>query len=143
MIRPGPLDRLLQPTADPAWVIAEEGYDPLRESTHASRFSISNGLMGIRGGGAVNRGRRWVAPRHIYVAGLFDTTDGEGSIPALVPAADWLQVRILLPCEPQVQHADEVLSHRVTLDLRRAPEYIGRTPPGGISAMPPQQQQQQ
>ena len=30
----------------------------------------------------------------------------------------------------------------LTLDLRRAPEYIGRTPPGGISAMPPQQQQQ-
>ena len=119
MTAPKLLSPALQPTADPAWVIAEAGYDPLRESTHASRFSISNGLMGIRGGGSVNRGRRWVAPRHTYVAGLFDTPDGEGSIPALVPAADWLQVRILLPCEAQVQHANEVVSHRVTLDLRR------------------------
>jgi len=119
MTAPKLLGPALQPTANPAWVIAEEGYDPLRESTHASRFSISNGLMGIRGGNAVNRGRRWVAPRHTYVAGLFDQPDGEASIPALVPAADWLQVRILLPCEAQLQHADEVLSHRVTLDLRR------------------------
>ncbi len=117
--KPGTPSHALQPAADPAWVIAEEGYDPLRESTHGSRFSISNGFMGVRGGGAVNRGRRWAVPPRTYVAGLFDTPDGEGSMPALVPAADWLQLRILLPCEAQVQHADEVLSHRVTLDLRR------------------------
>ncbi len=119
MTAPKLLGSALQPTADPAWVMAEDGYDPLRESTHASRLSISNGLMGIRGGSAVNRGRHWVAPRHTTVAGLFDQPDGEASMPALVPAADWLQVRILLPCEAQLQHADEVLSHRVTLDLRR------------------------
>ncbi len=119
MTGPGPLGHPLEATADPAWVLAEDGYDPLRESSHASRFSISNGLMGIRGGGAVNRGRRWVAPPRTYVAGLFDTSDGEGSIPALVPAADWLLVRVLLPSELQVRHADEVVSHRVTLDLRR------------------------
>ena len=115
----GPLDHALQPTADPAWAFAENGYDPLRESSHASRFSISNGFMGIRGGSAINRGTRWLAPPRTYVAGLFDTPDGEGSIPALVPAADWLLVRIMLPSELQVQHADEVVSHRVTLDLRR------------------------
>lgn len=119
MTRPKLLGPALEPTADPAWVMAEDGYDPLRESTHASRLSISNGLMGIRGGNAIDRGRRWVAPRHTIVAGLFDQPDGEASIPALVPAADWLQVRILLPCEAQIQHADEVVSHRVTLDLRR------------------------
>ncbi len=114
-----PLNDPMQPTADPAWLLAEDGYDPLRESSHASRFSISNGFMGIRGGAAVNRGTRWVAPPRTYVAGLFDTPDGEGSIPALVPAADWLLVRLLLPSELQVRHPDEVVSHRVTLDLRR------------------------
>jgi len=118
-LKPGLPSHAPQPAADPTWVIAETGYDPLRESTHGSRFSISNGFMGIRGGGAINRGARWTVPPRTYVAGLFDTPDGEGSIPALVPAADWLQLRILLPCEAQVRHADEVLSHRVTLDLRR------------------------
>ncbi len=56
MTVPRTLGRALQATADPPWVIAENGYDPLRESTHASRFAISNGFMGIRGGGAINRG---------------------------------------------------------------------------------------
>ena len=35
--------------ADPAWVIDVEGYDPLRENSVASRFAISNGLLGIPG----------------------------------------------------------------------------------------------
>jgi len=111
--------RALQPTADPAWVIAENGYDPLRESTHGSRFAISNGFMGIRGGGAINRGGGWALPPRTYVAGLFDTPETEGSIPALVPAADWLRVSILLPTEPRVRCADDVASHCVTLDLQR------------------------
>ena len=119
MSMPGTLGHALQPTNDPAWVIAEDGYDPLRESTHASRFAVSNGFMGIRGGNAINRGARWAVPPHTYVAGLFDTPDVNGSVPALVPAADWLKVRIRLPDRPLVRLANHVLSQRVTLDLRR------------------------
>jgi trehalose/maltose hydrolase-like predicted phosphorylase len=115
----GSSDDTLQPTADPAWVIAEDGYDHLRESNFASRFAISNGLMGIRGGNAINREPCWVVAPHTKVAGLFDTLDINGSIPALVPAADWQKVKVRLPNRPRAQLANHVLSQCVTLDLRR------------------------
>ena len=70
------------------------GYDPLREGSLESRFAISNGFLGIRGARAITRGARWVVPPHTYVAGLFDTPGTKPAIPELVPAADWLQVRI-------------------------------------------------
>src|SRR5271165_2386496 len=82
----------LRPTADPAWVLAAEGFDPLRESIFESRFAISNGFLGVRAARAVSRGARWVFPSRTYVAGLFDTPDPEHAVPVLVTAADWLRI---------------------------------------------------
>ena len=42
------------PTADPSWVIGQEGLDPLRDSSRESRFAISNGFLGVRAGYAVS-----------------------------------------------------------------------------------------
>jgi trehalose/maltose hydrolase-like predicted phosphorylase len=113
------MEHALEPTADPAWVLDTEGHDPLREGSLESRFAISNGFLGIRGARATTRGARWIVPPRTYVAGLFDTSGTEGAISGLVPAADWLQVRILLPGGPLVHHPGDVSSHRMTLDLRR------------------------
>ena len=53
------------------------------------------------------------------MAGLFDTPDaGQRPVPELVPAADWLQVRILLPDGPLMRHPDRA-SRGLTLDMRR------------------------
>ena len=71
----------LEPTAEPAWVLHAEGYDPLRESSVESRFAISNGFLGVRGTRAITRGARWVVPPHTYVAGLFDTPGAAGAVP--------------------------------------------------------------
>ena len=87
--------QILTPTADPAWVLSVDGYDPLRESSIESRFAISNGFLGIRGARAASRGARWVVPARTYVAGLFDVSGTEHQTPGLVPAADWLRVRFL------------------------------------------------
>ena len=113
------MEHALEPTADPAWVLDADGYDPLRESSLESRFAISNGFLGVRGARAVTRGARWVVPPRTYVAGLFDTPGTERATPGLVPAADWLQVRILLPGGALVHHPGDVSSHRMTLDVRR------------------------
>ena len=113
------MEHALGPTADPAWVLDADGYDPLREGSVESRFAISNGFLGIRGARATTRGARWIVPPRTYVAGLFDTSGTEGTISGLVPAADWLQGRILLPGGPLLHHPGDVLSHRMTLDLRR------------------------
>lgn len=104
---------------DPAWTLEAEGFDPLRESSLESRFSVSNGFLGVRGGRAVSRGERWVVPPRTYVAGLFDTSPAAGSPPGLAPAADWLRVRISTS-GGRIAHApDEVSGHRRRLDMRR------------------------
>src|SRR5271166_6134647 len=113
------MESLLEPTADSAWVFTAEGFDPLREAIYESRFSISNGLLGLRAGRAVSRGERWVVPHRAYVAGLFDIPGPEHPIPALVPAPGWQQIKIMLPNGPIVHHSSEAKSHRTTLDMRR------------------------
>jgi trehalose/maltose hydrolase-like predicted phosphorylase len=96
-----------------------DGYDALRESSVESRFAISNGFLGIRGGRSVTRGARWVVPARTYVAGMFDTPGTGSAAPGLVPAADWLRVRFMLAGGPMVHHPGDVSSHRTTLDLKR------------------------
>jgi trehalose/maltose hydrolase-like predicted phosphorylase len=113
------MDHALEPTADPTWVVDAGGYDALREGSLESRFAISNGFLGVRGTRAITRGARWVVPPHTYVAGLFDTPGTKPATPELVPAADWLQVRILLPGGSLVHHPGDASSHRMTLDVRR------------------------
>ena len=113
------MDHALKPTADTAWVLEAVGYDPLREGSLESRFAVSNGFLGIRGARAITRGARWVVPPHTYVAGLFDTLGAKPAIPELVPAADWLKVRISLSGKPLVHHPCDASSHRMTLDLKR------------------------
>ena len=113
------MERLLEPTSDPAWLLAKEGFDPLREEIYEARFSVSNGFLGVRGARAVSRGQRWIEPQRTYVAGLFDILGPEHPIPGLVTAAGWLQVRIMPSGGPLVHHPAEVSSHRTTLDMRR------------------------
>ena len=119
MNEPATMEHALDPTADPGWVLEADGYDALRETTIESRFAISNGFLGIRGARAMTRGARWIVPARTYVAGLFDTPGTGSGAPGLVPAADWLQVRILLPSGPLVHHPKDVSSHRITLDMKR------------------------
>jgi len=113
------MEQALKPTGDPAWVLDANGYDPLLEGSAESRFAISNGFLGIRAARAITRGARWVVPPRTYVAGLFDAPGAEPLVTERVPAADWLQVSILLPGGPLVRHPSDVSSHRMTLDLRR------------------------
>ena len=119
MSKPRTMDEVLKPTADAAWVLEAAGYDPLREGTLELRFAISNGFLGIRGARAITRGARWVVPPHTYIAGLFDTLGAKPAIPELVPAADWLKVRISLSGKPLVHHPGDASSHHMILDLRR------------------------
>jgi trehalose/maltose hydrolase-like predicted phosphorylase len=113
------MESLLEPTPDLAWVLAAEGFHALREAIYESRFSISNGFLGLRAGRVVSRGERWVVPHRAYVAGLFDMPGPKHPIPALVPGPGWQQFRIMLPDGPFVGHPAEAISHRTTLDMRR------------------------
>jgi trehalose/maltose hydrolase-like predicted phosphorylase len=119
MTVPEMMERVLAPTFDSDWVLLEDGYDSLREASVESRFAVSNGFLGVRGARSTTRGGRWVAPARTYVAGLFDTP-GTGHAPrGLIPAADWLRVRILLPGGALLHHPGDMSLHRMTLDMRR------------------------
>ena len=109
----------LEPTADTAWVLNDDGCDPLRENDRATRFAISNGLLGIRASQAINGSPQRIDLPNTYVAGLFDTPDTDGAVPELVPVPNGLQVRIGLPGGPLVQHFGAGPSHPLTLDMRR------------------------
>jgi len=71
----------LEPTPDPGWIIAHEGYNVLTESEVESRFAFGNGFLGMRAALSGGRGPSWLSwlgcvrwrswPR-CYVAGLFD-----------------------------------------------------------------------
>ena len=135
----------LQPTNDPGWVLHHHGTHILHEAGIESRFAIGNGLLGVRAARAVSRGPTWVTwqrtlnwaswPR-TYVAGLFDTPNTDPAVPALVPVADWLRVRILLDGEALLLRRGTVLAHRRTLDLRRGlllAEWRQRTPCGVVA----------
>ncbi len=113
------IERALEPADGPMWTLATEGYDPIREASIESRFTVSNGFLGVRGGRAVTRGSRWVVPPRTYVAGLFDAPQAEQAISVLVPAASWLQVRISVPGKPLAHHPFDVPSHRMILDMKR------------------------
>ena len=119
MTKPDSNIGVLEATWDSTWILATEGYDPLRESSTESRFTVSNGFLGVRGGRAVTRGARWVVPPRTYVAGVFDMPPSEQAVPVLVPAASWLQVRISVPGKPLVHHPFDVPSHQMTLDMKR------------------------
>jgi trehalose/maltose hydrolase-like predicted phosphorylase len=118
----------LEPTPDAAWIMEENWYDPLRECCSESRFSVGNGLLGVRGARAVSRGPMWLSWMHslhwaswprTYIAGLFDTPNIEPPVPALVPAADWLRVHIHLNGKLLVLRSSQLLSHRRILDMHR------------------------
>src|ERR1700733_11680858 len=119
MIVPETMDHVFAATADPNWVLLVDGYDSLREASVESRFAISNGFLGVRGARSTTRGGRWVVPARTYVAGLFDTSSGDLTARDLIPATDWLRIRILLPGGPLLHHPGDVSSHRMTLDMRR------------------------
>jgi trehalose/maltose hydrolase-like predicted phosphorylase len=121
-------ERLLEPPAAHDWTFRELSYDPSRESGIESRFAIGNGFLGVRASRAISRGPMWVSWLHTlnwassprtYVAGLFDTPNTEPPVPALVPAPDWLRIRILLEGEPLLIRSGKLLTHHRILDVRR------------------------
>ena len=141
------VEAALVATADPGWVLSEGVYDSFREHAVESRFAISNGFLGARASRTVSRGPAWVSWLHsldwaswprTFVAGLFDTPESQPRVPVLVPAPDWLRLRLALERAGLTIHTGELLLHRRTLDLRRGlllTEWHQRDPLGRVIKM--------
>ena len=108
-----------EPGADPAWCLEASGDDPLRESSRQSRFALSNGFLGVRGEGPSTRVCDQPRPNRTSVAGLFDTSDAADATPRLIPAPDWLQVRLHLPEGAGPEARCGVATRRTRLEMKR------------------------
>jgi trehalose/maltose hydrolase-like predicted phosphorylase len=100
-----------------AWCMEDAGEadQPLVERDRESRFTVSNGFLGVRG----SREQPTVAslPR-TYLAGVFDTPPGEHAIPVLVSGPDWLRLRATMDGVPLPLDATQAAYAR-TLDYAR------------------------
>jgi trehalose/maltose hydrolase-like predicted phosphorylase len=119
MTGPSSLQDALEPTPDSGWLLTADGFDPLRENVLESRFTVSNGFLGVRAARAMSRGERWVVPPRTFVAGLFDISSPEQPIPGFVTGADWLKVSVKVFGAPLIPHPADIISYRATLDMRR------------------------
>jgi trehalose/maltose hydrolase-like predicted phosphorylase len=106
----------LLPTRDPAWRLVERRRHPALEHETESRLAIGNGLLGVRG--SLEQATSASRPR-TYVAGLFDTPGNPSTVPGLVPAPDWLRLRLSLAGEPMSLGPGHTLAFSRTLDWRR------------------------
>jgi trehalose/maltose hydrolase-like predicted phosphorylase len=102
----------LEPTADPGWVIQEQGFDPLRERGIESRFSVGNGFLGVRGVPPIRCDQAWASRPRTFIAGLFDAPNILPAVPALVSGPDWVGVTILVDGEPLPHGPSDVAGHR-------------------------------
>jgi trehalose/maltose hydrolase-like predicted phosphorylase len=100
---------------DPGWTLHVDGYDPVLEREVESRFTVSNGFLGVRA--SLERPTLASRPR-TYVAGLFDVAPEGPAIPALVPGPDWLRLIIRIDGQELSPEDGEILAHTRTLDLR-------------------------
>lgn len=105
-----------RPTADPAWLLVEEGFQPAREHEVESVLAIGNGYVGVRGSLAE---RSPLSAPATFVAGVFGVPPHPGAIPELVKTPDWTHWQIAMDGR-EFNLADEgTLAHRRVLDMRQ------------------------
>ncbi len=104
------------------WLLHDDGFDPLRETSRQSRFAISNGFLGIRATRTLNRTGGPVP--YTSVAGLFDVAGLQQPIAQLMPAADWLQLGVAADSTAAVSPLELTALSR-HLDLHRGALHTG------------------
>src|SRR5512138_3274914 len=87
-------DFSLSPTADPSWLLVEDGVNPAREREIEALFAIGNGYLGTRA--SIAEGSRFSHPS-TFVAGVFVPGDGIGPRHAVLP--DWTHVEVAVEGE--------------------------------------------
>lgn len=104
------------PSADPEWVLVEEGFTLTREHEIESLFAIGNGHIGSRG--SLAEGSGLSAPA-TFVNGVFDRETG--APPGLASLPDWTHLSVAVEGQPlRLVGGGKALEHRRILDLRQA-----------------------
>jgi len=126
-------DFSLLPTADPSWLVVEDGVNPAREREIEALFAIGNGYLGMRA--SISEGTRFSHPSTFF-AGVFVPDGGIGPRYAVLP--DWTHIEVKVEGEKLSLEAGRVLAHRRWLDLRRGVlwrEWRQQDPSGRITRL--------
>lgn len=110
-----PIDLPATPTADPEWILVEEGFSLAREHELESLFAIANGYVGTRG--SLAEGSPLSSPA-TFVAGVFDSKPG--APPELVTVPDWTHLSVTVKGQPVRLDTGQNLRHCRVLDLKQA-----------------------
>jgi trehalose/maltose hydrolase-like predicted phosphorylase len=124
-------DLVLSPSADPAWVLVEEGVDLAREREVESLFAIGNGYLGMR---ASNAEDGQYSHASTFVAGIYVADKNTGPRLAVLP--HWFHVELTVENHRLSLESGNVLAHRRRLDLRQGAlwrEWRHQDPSGRIT----------
>ncbi|MBI4497223.1 MAG: glycoside hydrolase family 65 protein [Chloroflexi bacterium] len=128
-----PLAFPITPTADPDWLLREEGFNLAREHEIESLFTVANGSIGTRG--SLAEGSALSAPA-TFVAGVFAVRPQSDAIPELAVAPDWMRLRGVINGQALTLEEGIPLEHRRVLDLRQGllwREWRHRDPSGRVT----------
>jgi trehalose/maltose hydrolase-like predicted phosphorylase len=126
-------DFVFSASADPAWLLVEEGVDPAREREIESLFAVGNGYLGMRA--SVAEGSGFSHPS-TFVAGIYVADGGIGPRLAVLP--HWLRIDVKVEEEVLSLEAGRALEHRRLLDLRQgvlSREWRQQDPSGRITRL--------
>ena len=110
------MGQLLELPSDPRWLLLEAGCEDSEERDVEARLAIGNGAFGMR---AALEQPVLASRPGAFVAGLFDTSEREPRIPALVAAPDWLRLGLAVDGEPVSLGNGQTLAYWRALDFRR------------------------
>lgn len=130
---PEPCGLPVCPTADPGWLLVEEGVDRAREREIESIFALANGRVGTRA--SLEEGGPFSDPA-TFASGVYTHGDDGDLGPALAVLPDWAHVEIAVDGQPLSLEVGRVLEHRRTLDLRQGVlwrEWRQRDPAGRVT----------
>jgi trehalose/maltose hydrolase-like predicted phosphorylase len=126
-------DFSISPTADPSWLLVDDGVNPAREREIEALFAIGNGYLGMRA--SIVEGTRFSHPS-TFVAGVFAPDGDIGPRHAVLP--DWMHIEVRVEGETLSLEKGRVLAHRRWLDLRQGilwREWRQQDPSGRITRL--------
>jgi trehalose/maltose hydrolase-like predicted phosphorylase len=110
------IDQMFESPSDAQWLLLEAGGEDSQEHDVEARLAIGNGAFGMR---ASLEQPILAARPGAFIAGLFDTSEREPRIPALVAVPDWFRLSLSAGGEPVALDQGQTLAYWRALDLRR------------------------
>jgi kojibiose phosphorylase len=96
------------------WLIEEKKFNPHKQRTYESLFTLGNGYLGVRGSLGENP---YGSHRGVYIAGIFDKS--ESFVREIVKAPGWTDFSVWIGGHKCSVLSGRILSHKRILDMKK------------------------